>query len=68
MGIRTVCFVAAVVATGPMRWIFVACAILLPYVAVILANTASTRTSTSAQSFQRKSAGRLESGTQGDAE
>ena len=39
MGIRTVCFIAAV-AVGPgwLRWVRVAAALLLPYVAVVLAN------------------------------
>ena len=68
MGIRTVCFIAAVITTGPIRWIFVAGAVLLPYVAVVLANTATNRRSAAAEPHQRESAGRLESGAQGDAE
>ncbi|UPK72955.1 DUF3099 domain-containing protein [Nocardioidaceae bacterium SCSIO 66511] len=67
MGIRTVCFVAAVIATGPLRWIFVAGAVLLPYIAVVLANTASQRRTGSAEPYRRTPAGSLESGTQGDA-
>jgi hypothetical protein len=43
MGIRTVCFVLALVVPGPMRWVFVAGAVLLPYVAVIAANAPSSR-------------------------
>jgi len=44
MAIRTACFVAAVV-VGPgwLRWVLVAGAFLLPYVAVIMANSASPR-------------------------
>lgn len=38
MGIRTVCFLLAVVFTGPLRWVFVAGAVVLPYVAVLIAN------------------------------
>ena len=38
MGIRTVCFVLAVVTDGPLRWAFIAGAVVLPYVAVIVAN------------------------------
>ena len=38
MGIRTVCFVAAVLAHGPLRWGLVAAALVLPYVAVVVAN------------------------------
>ena len=38
MSVRTVCFVLAVVFDGPLRWVFVGFAIVLPYVAVVLAN------------------------------
>ena len=38
MGIRTVCFVLAVVTHGPIRWVFVAAAVVLPYIAVVMAN------------------------------
>lgn len=38
MAIRTVCFVLAIVFTGWLRWVFVAAAVFLPYVAVIMAN------------------------------
>ena len=44
MGIRTVCFVAAVlVGPGPLRWVLVAAAVLLPYVSVVFANAQDTR-------------------------
>jgi len=44
MGIRTVCFIAAVV-VGPgwLRWVLVAAALLLPYVAVVMANAARSK-------------------------
>lgn len=67
MGIRTACFVGAVIASGPTRWVLVAGAVLLPYFAVVLANTASMRKTTSAQPYLPEPAGSLESGTQGDA-
>ena len=38
MGIRTVCFLLAIVTTGWPRWAFLAGALLLPYVSVVLAN------------------------------
>ena len=44
MGIRTVCFVLAIVTTGPLRWVLVAAAVFLPYVAVVLANATDRRT------------------------
>jgi hypothetical protein len=43
MSVRTVCFVLAVVCTGFLRWTFALAAILLPYVAVVMANAAPRR-------------------------
>ena len=51
MGIRTVCFVLAIVTTGPLRWILVAAAVFLPYVAVILANAKDRRSEPGPPSF-----------------
>jgi len=43
MGIRTACFIAAVV-VGPgwFRWVLIAGAVFLPYVAVVMANAVNT--------------------------
>jgi hypothetical protein len=38
MTIRTACFILAVVTHGPARWVFVSAALILPYIAVIMAN------------------------------
>lgn len=43
MGIRTTCFILAVVFEGWLRWVFVAGAAGLPYVAVVLANAVGPR-------------------------
>ena len=44
MGIRTVCFVAAVaVGPGVLRWVLVAAAVFLPLFAVVMANAGDTR-------------------------
>ena len=44
MGVRTLCFVGAiVVGSGWLRWVLVAAALLLPYVAVVMANAASPK-------------------------
>ena len=44
MTIRTVCFIGAVVVGDNwLRWVLVAGAFLLPYVAVVMANSASPR-------------------------
>ncbi len=45
MTIRTLCFVAAiVVGPGWLRWVLVAAAVLLPYVAVVMANATTSKT------------------------
>lgn len=38
MGIRTACFLGAVFTPSPWRWILLAGAVFLPYVAVVMAN------------------------------
>ena len=52
MGIRTVCFVLAVVLSGPLRWVMVTAAFCLPYFAVVVANAADARTSAGPASFE----------------
>lgn len=44
MTIRTLCFVAAVaVGPGALRWVLIAGAVFLPYVAVVMANVGESR-------------------------
>ena len=43
MAVRTVCFVAAILTDGVLRWVLVAAALVLPYIAVVMANAAATR-------------------------
>lgn len=38
MTIRTVCFLGAIVAQGWLRWVLLAGAVVLPYIAVVMAN------------------------------
>lgn len=38
MGIRTACVLAAIVIPGWPRWVFIAGAVILPYLAVVVAN------------------------------
>ncbi len=38
MALRTVCFVGAVIAPSPWRWIMIVAALFLPYLAVVVAN------------------------------
>ena len=41
MGVRTACFVLAFFTTGVLRWVLVAAAFVLPYIAVVVANATS---------------------------
>lgn len=50
MGVRTLCFALAIVTTGPLRWVMIAAAILLPYVAVVFANAGRERAGVGPQS------------------
>jgi Flp pilus assembly protein TadB len=43
MAIRTVCIVLVVVVHHPVRWAFAVGAVVLPYVAVVIANAGYTR-------------------------
>jgi hypothetical protein len=48
MMIRTICFIATVILPSPYRWVTLLGAVLLPYVAVVIAN-AGRENSNSAQ-------------------
>ena len=44
MAVRTACFLAAIlVGPGWLRWVLVAAAVLLPYVAVVMANATASK-------------------------
>ena len=43
MAIRTGCFIGAVVADGWLRWVLMAGAVFLPYIAVVVANAGRER-------------------------
>lgn len=51
MAIRTICFVLAVIFSGPMRWVFLTGAVFLPYIAVVYANVPAKRTGQSLSPF-----------------
>ena len=61
MLIRTACFVGAIVASGPLRWVLVVAALFLPYIAVVLANAGSRRAPQNAM-FTPEPFGALEAG------
>ena len=44
MAFRTACFISMIFVHGPFRWVLFACAVALPYVAVVVANQANQRT------------------------
>jgi hypothetical protein len=62
MGIRTVCFVLAVVTDGALRWVFIAAAVLLPYVAVVAANASGEVDNDAPEPFVDDSRPMLEAG------
>lgn len=39
MLLRTACFVAAILVEGPVRWVLIVAALVLPYLAVVIANS-----------------------------
>lgn len=43
MGIRTACVLGAIVVPGWPRWVLIAGAVVLPYVAVVIANAGKSR-------------------------
>jgi DUF3099 family protein len=43
MGLRTVCVILVLVVHNPVRWVFAVLAVVLPYVAVVMANAAGNR-------------------------
>ena len=44
MAFRTACFVCMIFVPGTLRWVLFGCAVFLPYVAVVFANQADTKT------------------------
>ena len=62
MLVRTACFVAAVVIDSWLRWIFLAAALFLPYVAVVMANAVSRRPPERAETFSPDARGALQPG------
>ena len=51
MALRTDCFLGAVVTPAPWRWIMVAAALFLPYLAVVVANAGRERSDDQNVSF-----------------
>jgi hypothetical protein len=60
MGIRTICFVAAFFASGVLRWTLVAAAVILPYIAVVIANASERRGASAPAAFMHEGRPMLE--------
>jgi hypothetical protein len=43
MGVRTLCFILAIIVEGPLRWVLVVLAVVLPYFGVVGANAGRER-------------------------
>lgn len=54
MAIRIVCLFLAVLIPHPIRWVFVAGAVLIPYLAVLLANAGRDRVTTDVMLMERR--------------
>ena len=54
MMIRTACFILAVILPSPYRWIALAGALVLPYIAVVMANAGRERISPGAELINEK--------------
>lgn len=69
MGIRTACFVLAVVFWSHvlwLAWVFIAGAVLLPYTSVVLANAGVRKKSPGPDPFEQEPYGELPSGEKND--
>ena len=64
MSIRIVCFLLAVVTTGVVRWLFVAGALIIPYIAVVYANGGRERTEAAPDTLRSAPDRELPSGTE----
>ena len=48
MGLRTICVILVLVIDHPVRWVFAVLAVILPYIAVVMANAVGGRRRTPA--------------------
>jgi purine-cytosine permease-like protein len=60
MGIRVVCFIAGVAIDHPVRWLFFAGAVFLPWFAVIVGNQVARRASEGPSPFGGETRSQLE--------
>jgi Protein of unknown function (DUF3099) len=62
MGVRTLCFVGAVIVDSWLRWVLLVAALFLPYIAVVMANAVSRRPPQRADTLSHDAKGALEAG------
>ncbi|MGA9714342.1 MAG: DUF3099 domain-containing protein [Aeromicrobium sp.] len=60
MAVRTLCFVGAVLVSGPLRWILLSGAVFLPYAAVVIANAGVRRKGEGPSPFGPEAKGQIE--------
>jgi hypothetical protein len=68
MGVRTACFILAVMTDGALRWAFIVAAVVLPYFAVVVANASGEVDDGGPAPFVDDSRPMLEAGPAGRAE
>lgn len=54
MIIRTACFIGAVLTPSPYRWFLIAGAVLLPYIAVVIANAGRENVTGKVETVQKQ--------------
>jgi Protein of unknown function (DUF3099) len=54
MAIRTACFIGAIFADGVLRWVLIAGSLILPYIAVVVANAGSEQSFTPDATYENK--------------
>ena len=54
MAIRTACFIGAIFAEGILRWVLIAGSLILPYIAVVVANAGHEQSFTPDATYESK--------------
>jgi len=54
MAIRTACFIGAIFADGVLRWVLIAGSLILPYIAVVVANAGHEQSFTPDETYESK--------------
>jgi hypothetical protein len=68
MGIRTACFIGAIIADGVLRWVLVGAAFVLPYISVVIANASERPRAATPASFRAEERPMIEGGRRNAAD